>query len=88
MLFEVRVKPSSSKKEVSLQNGCLRVSVTASPQHGKANAEMIAVLAQWLDVGVSQVSVVYGRTSRIKRIGIPDEFESVYRTRLAALGRT
>ena len=48
----------------------LSISVTAAPEDGKANAAVIALLAQALDVAKSTVSVTQGVTARRKTIHV------------------
>ncbi|MDA8270041.1 MAG: DUF167 domain-containing protein [Actinomycetota bacterium] len=85
MLIEVRVLPRSSRSEVLVRGGRLSVSVTSPPERGKANAAAIEVLARWLKVGVSQLSVVSGKTSRNKLVFVPDDLEPIFRFKLSEL---
>ena len=85
MLIEVRVLPRSSRSEVLVREGRLSVSVTSPPERGKANAAAIELLAKWLKVGVSQLSVVSGKTSRNKLVFISDELEPIFRLKLSEL---
>ena len=48
----------------------LRVAVNAPPEDGKANAAVIALLAEAFDVAKSAVSVVTGATDRRKLVEI------------------
>ena len=48
----------------------LKVSVTAAPQDGKANAAVIALLAKEWGVAKSAISVVSGATDRRKLVEI------------------
>jgi uncharacterized protein (TIGR00251 family) len=48
----------------------LRVSVTAAPEDGKANAAVIALLAKQWGVAKSAISVVAGATDRRKLVEI------------------
>jgi hypothetical protein len=85
VLIEVRVLPRSSRSEVLVRGGRLSVSVTSPPERGKANAAAIEVLARWLKVGVSQLSVVSGKTSRNKLVFVPDDLEPIFRFKLSEL---
>ncbi len=85
MLIEIRVLPRSSRSEVLVRGGRLSVSVTSPPERGKANAAAIELLAKWLKVGASQLSVVSGKTSRNKLVFISDELEPVFRLKLSEL---
>jgi uncharacterized protein (TIGR00251 family) len=47
-----------------------RVSVKAAPTKGKANAEVIGILAQHLGIARSQLKIVRGETSRRKLVAV------------------
>jgi uncharacterized protein (TIGR00251 family) len=67
--FAVLVSAGSSRSEVRGLHGTeLKLSVRAAPEHGKANAEVIEVLAALLGLPRKQVHVVAGATSRHKRV--------------------
>ena len=48
----------------------LRVSVTAAPDKGKANAALIKLLAKHFDLPKSAITLLRGETSRIKTLEI------------------
>jgi uncharacterized protein (TIGR00251 family) len=58
---------------MGLQNGSLKLRITAAPVDGKANIQAIRVLAEAFDVANSAVTIKRGDTSRIKifRIASP-----------------
>ena len=47
--------------------------IKSAPVDGKANKELIEVLAKELGVAKSQVRFVGGETSKHKRLEVPDE---------------
>jgi uncharacterized protein YggU (UPF0235/DUF167 family) len=47
------------------------VRVTATPEAGKANAAVLALLAKALGVPKSALSIVRGETGRDKRVRLP-----------------
>lgn len=63
----------------------LKVRVTAPPVDGKANAALIAVLAEALGVSKSHFRIAGGETARNKRVEVEGDAEALAR-RLAALG--
>lgn len=67
-------------------NPILKVTVTAAPEDGKANAAVIALLAEALGVPRGRLAIVAGGTARRKLVRLeaasPDEL-----ARLAALGQ-
>jgi len=70
-LFSVRVQPKASADKILGEHaGALKVSVTAAPEKGKANAALIALLSKALGVPKSSIEIVRGETSRIKTLRI------------------
>ncbi len=69
----VRVTPNAGADAVILpaQGNGLQVRVTATPEDGKANDAVIALLAKALGVPKSALAVVRGATSRDKIIRLP-----------------
>ena len=73
MRFAVRVQPRSSRAGVEpAGEGEYRVRVHSAPEDGKANAEVIELLAAHLGVPRSRVRIVRGAASRNKVIEIED----------------
>jgi uncharacterized protein (TIGR00251 family) len=68
----VRVIPRSSKNEIAeiLNDGTIRIRLTAPPVDGKANEALIAFLAEVLDVPRSRLEIVAGETGRDKLVSI------------------
>ncbi|TSC78570.1 MAG: hypothetical protein G01um101429_746 [Parcubacteria group bacterium Gr01-1014_29] len=70
MKREVTIKPNSSRAGVEENNGVLEVRVHAAPSDGKANEEMIELLADYFEVAKSAIELVQGHTSRKKIVEI------------------
>jgi uncharacterized protein len=69
--FSVRIQPRASKNGISrMQDGSLKVRLTAPPVDGAANEALVKFLSDTLSVSKSQVVIVSGHTSREKRIKI------------------
>lgn len=70
--ISVRVTPRCSKNEISdiLDDGTIKVRLTAAPVDGKANQALIEFLAKALDVKTNQVEIVAGHTGKDKLITI------------------
>ena len=77
-LIEIRVIPRAGKSGIAGMRGeSLLVRLNAAPVDGAANAELIDVLADALDVPKRAVSIVGGARSRQKRVrveGVTQEF--------------
>ncbi|MBQ11457.1 MAG: hypothetical protein CMJ45_07905 [Planctomyces sp.] len=65
--FPVKVQPKASRDQVvGYRDGVLQLRVTAPPDKGRANAAVVALLAEALGVAKSRVRIVRGQTSRDK----------------------
>jgi uncharacterized protein (TIGR00251 family) len=73
MRIIVTVAPRARRPHVEpLKDGGLRVAVTAPPHEGRANAAVIAALAEYFHVPGSRVRILRGETSRRKVVEIID----------------
>lgn len=68
-IIEVKVKPNSKQSKVETSDdGTLIASVKALPIDGKANVELIALIASHFGLRKRQVSIKTGASGRMKRI--------------------
>ena len=71
--LQVWVQPKSRRPGlVKSHGGGLRISVSAAPEKGRANEEVLAVLAETLGVPESRLRIASGAASRHKWVEIPD----------------
>ncbi|HKV46181.1 MAG TPA: DUF167 domain-containing protein [bacterium] len=71
MRATVTVIPRARAARVErLEDGTLRVAVTAPPHEGRANAAVVAALAEHFGVPQSQVRIVAGRSGRRKVVEV------------------
>ena len=76
--FMVRVQPGASKNEiVGVQEDALKIRINAPPVKGKANRALIDFLAEKLGVKKSEVEIISGHTSKIKKIKVIGEAEKI-----------
>ena len=64
--FAVRVTPRARQASVTLTEGQWRISVTAAPEDGKANAAVAEALAHALGVAKTRLTLLRGATARDK----------------------
>lgn len=68
VILPVRAQPGAKLNALTGEHaGQLKVSVTQAPEKGKANAAIIEVLADRLNLKRSQISLVSGETSGQKK---------------------
>lgn len=61
-----RVAPKARRNSWCVEGDLLRISVTAAPESGKANAAVVKLLSQALGVAKSRITLTRGGTSRDK----------------------
>lgn len=89
----VRATPGASRDGVdgtveTAEGLALRVRVRAAAESGKANRSVEIVVAEWLGLSKTRVTVVRGGKSRVKTLDIggdPRELEFLMAARIAAL---
>lgn len=85
-LLKCKVSPKASRNAITGWHADhLKLSVTAVPEKGKANAAVSVLLAEALGLPRSAVSVVAGHTQSVKRLRIDGLDEPSLRARLDAL---
>ena len=71
MKIQVKVKPNSKQQKIEEDpDGVLTVRLKSPPVDGKANKELIAILAKKYQVPKSQIKVLSGTTSKHKLVQI------------------
>jgi uncharacterized protein len=70
--LRVKVTPRSAISEVigELADGTLRVRIAATPEHGKANHALVALLAGHFGVPRTSVTILSGHTASLKLVRI------------------
>ncbi len=71
MKITVVVKPNTRQEKVEqLPDGSYRVAVNAPSQEGKANAAVIAALAEFFSIPKSSIVILHGHHGRRKIVEI------------------
>ncbi|MES2961005.1 MAG: DUF167 domain-containing protein [Pseudomonadota bacterium] len=80
-LLYVKVTPNSAKNKIGEKvidekgQEYLKINVTAVPEDGKANEEVIKFLAKILKIPKSKIEILRGETARIKVVKICAEID-------------
>ena len=87
----VRLTPKSAKDEVAGveifgDEMVLKARVRALPEAGRANEALERLIAAWLHVPPSSVSVVQGGKSRLKQVAIAGDADDLVRLIAARVG--
>ncbi|MCF8197874.1 MAG: DUF167 domain-containing protein [Sulfuritalea sp.] len=81
--LRLHVQPGAKKTEVvGLYGAALKIRLAAPPVDGKANACLIAFLAEQLGVSKSAIRLLSGDTSRAKRLRIAGVDPAILKDRL------
>lgn len=71
VIVDIHVIPNASRTQADgLHDGALRVRLHAPPVDGKANAALVAWLADTLGIAKSHVEVIRGQTAKRKQLRI------------------
>lgn len=69
VVLPIKVTPKSSgNKIIGWENEELKIKIAAPPEKGAANTELISFLSKTLHISKSNIEIVYGDTSRHKRV--------------------
>ncbi len=71
LIIDLKVVVQSGKHQLVVdKSGSLKCFVKAAPEDGKANKEVIEIIAQLVGVSKKSIEILQGLTSRKKRIAI------------------
>ena len=85
--FRVRVVPRASRNKIAaIQDGVVRIRLTAPPVEGAANEALVSFLSGVLRVPKRDVEIISGQTAREKAVSVsglsPAEIEARLRSQL------
>jgi uncharacterized protein (TIGR00251 family) len=89
LTFDIQVIPHASRVElVCVQDGVLKIKVTAPPVEGAANEACIKLLAKELGLKKSQMEISSGAKSRKKTVMIKDISKKELETKINNICKT
>ena len=72
-ILMVRAKPNARVSALTLQeDGTWLAQLRSPPVDGKANAELVALVARQFGCAKSRVDITSGAGSKLKRVSVPD----------------
>ncbi|HSR21119.1 MAG TPA: DUF167 domain-containing protein [Anaerolineales bacterium] len=82
----VRVTPRARRDRIAqvLEDGTVKIQLTAAPVDGEANRKLIALLSEILHVPKSGIEIVAGAWGREKQLSVMGMDEAVLRQRILA----
>jgi uncharacterized protein len=71
MILEVKITPNAPRNEILRWEGTrLVIKIKGVPEKGKVNENLIEFLSKTLKIAKSQIKIVAGQTSRLKKLEI------------------
>lgn len=70
--LKIKVTPSSPKNEITgfMSDGTMKIRIHATPEHGKANAEIVRFISEETGVPKEHIEIITGFTSSRKEVAI------------------
>jgi uncharacterized protein (TIGR00251 family) len=82
VVLSIRVTPRARRESLAVVDGRLRAWLRAAPVEGAANAALIALLADRLDLPRRDIAILRGETAREKQVAIAGQTGDALRQRL------
>lgn len=76
MILNIRAVPRASRNLIKKEEGCLKIYLTKPNQNGLANAQLIDLLADYLNIKRYQIKIIKGSKSRDKLVEIDEGRDS------------
>lgn len=82
VVLAIRVTPRARRESLAVVDGKLRAWLRAAPVEGAANAALITLLADRLDLPRRDIAILRGETAREKQVAIAGQTADSLRERL------
>ena len=80
--LEIQVQPKASRNRIVVDDGTVKVYVTAAPERDRANEAVVRVVASRLGVPKRALTIVSGERSRTKLLMVEGLSEAELRRKL------
>ena len=70
MIISIKVIPGKKKQKIQQENSDFKICLKSKPQKGKANEELIDLLASYFNIPKTSVKIIKGAYSRNKLVEI------------------
>ena len=68
IIVSLKIVPNSSKNDIVLEEGFVKVKITAQPIEGKANKALVEYLSKLFKIPKTSIEIVKGENSKDKTI--------------------
>ena len=68
LIVEFRIIPNSSKNDIVIEEGYIKVKLTAQPIENKANKALVEFLSKYIKLPKTNIEIIRGETSKDKTL--------------------
>ena len=68
IIVSLKIVPNSSKNDIVLEEGFVKVKITAQPIEGKANKALVEYLSKLFKIPKTSIEIIKGETSKEKTL--------------------
>ena len=68
LIIKIKIVPNSSKNDIILEEGFVKIKVTAQPIENKANKALIEFLSKTFKIPKTSIQILKGETSKEKTV--------------------
>ena len=79
LIVRLKIVPNSSKNELIVENGGIKVKITAQPIENKANKALVEFLSKKIKTAKSNINIVKGELNKEKTLLIANMDETTFK---------
>ena len=76
LIIKIKIVPNSSKNDIILEEGFIKVKITAQPIENKANKALIEYLSKQFKIPKTNIEIIKGDTSKEKTLMLKTQDEN------------
>ena len=76
LIIKIKIVPNSSKNDIILETGFIKVKITAQPIENKANKALIEYLSKQFKIPKTNIEIIKGDTSKEKTLMLKTQDEN------------
>jgi hypothetical protein len=69
-IVSIKVIPKSGRSELKFEGELLKIWLKSAPEDGKANDELVRILAKKFDISRAHIKIIRGKSTRNKTVDI------------------
>ena len=76
LIIKIKIVPNSSKNDIILEEGFIKVKITAQPIENKANKALVEYLSKQFKIPKTNIEIIKGETSKEKTLLLKTQDEN------------